>query len=68
VAPEPSAQVPWWRGARRDPVALAFGVAFVVFGAAALTRSMGARIEMDWISAAVLVSLGLAGLASVRRR
>ena len=65
VPAERSALGLWWRGARRDPAALACGIAFLVFGVASLARGMGARLDTGWIIAAVLISLGLAGLASI---
>jgi hypothetical protein len=49
---------------RPDARALAFGSAFTALGALGLAHELGADVRARWLYAAVLVTLGLAGLVS----
>ena len=57
-----------WPPPRRDAAALGFGLAFLVFGAAGLARSVGLHVEAGWLSPLILISLGVAGLFSLLSR
>lgn len=51
--------------ARRDPAALAFGVFFVAFGAFGILQRFGIDLPTRWLIPAVLLGLGVAGLAMI---
>jgi hypothetical protein len=53
---------------RRDPTALGFGLAFIVFGALGLLRAAGAEVPLLWIYPTILIGLGAAGLTSLLAR
>jgi hypothetical protein len=60
-----------WGAPRHDPRALAFGIAFVLLGCAALLRHTGLDIDGSTLSQLALITLGLASLVSLllpRRR
>jgi hypothetical protein len=54
-----------WGAPHHDPRALAFGVAFVLLGCAALLRHTGLDIDGSTLSQLALITLGLAGLVSL---
>jgi hypothetical protein len=61
---DPMFSKPFWKTPRRDAMALAFGLAFIVFGVLGLTRSAGVRVDVAWLYPIILVGLGVAGLVS----
>jgi hypothetical protein len=56
---------PFSRRPRRDGMALGFGLAFLVFGALWLLRSVGLDVRTAWLYPVILIGLGLAGLATL---
>jgi len=58
----------FWPPPRRDALALSFGLAFLLFGAAGLARAAGAPLEGRWLSPLILIGLGMAGLFSLLRQ
>jgi hypothetical protein len=56
---------PFSKQPRRDGMALGFGLAFLVFGALWLLRSVGLDVRTAWLYPVILIGLGLAGLATL---
>jgi hypothetical protein len=56
------------RRARRDGVAVGFGLAFIVFGVVGLLRAFGAQVPSAWLYPIILIGLGVAGLVSLFSR
>lgn len=56
------------RRPRRDGIALAFGLAFVVFGVVGLVRAFGGNVPSAWLYPIILIGLGLAGLVGLAGR
>jgi hypothetical protein len=63
MPPDPFSKPP-----RRDVVALAFGLAFIVFGVLGLIRAAGVHIDPVWLYPEIAIGLGAAGLASTLLR
>lgn len=61
VQPAPDAPRP----RRCGPGSLAFGLAFLVFGALGLLRAFGAPVPSAWLYPVILIGLGAAGLSSL---
>jgi hypothetical protein len=59
---------PFSKPPRRDAMALAFGIAFVVLGAFGLLRSLGVQVELEWLYPIIFIGLGVAGLLSALSR
>jgi hypothetical protein len=59
---------PFSKPPRRDVMALAFGLAFVVFGVLGLMRAAGMHIDTVWLYPEIAIGLGAAGLASTLLR
>jgi hypothetical protein len=59
---------PFSKPPRRDAMALAFGIAFVIFGGFGLLRSAGVRVELEWLYPILFIGLGVAGLVSALSR
>ena len=53
---------------RRDPIALGFGAAFILFGLLGLLRSAGVPVPEAWLYPAILIGLGAVGLVSLTLR
>lgn len=59
---------PFSKPPRRDGMALAFGIAFLVFGVFGLLRAAGVHVELEWLYPIIFIGLGVAGLVSALSR